>query len=238
MFERPILELANVDKSYARGGGLVPALSNVNLVIHEGEMLGVLGPSGSGKSTLLHVLGCLERTTHGSYRFEGQELGRAGNRELAAIHREAFGLLRQRSRLLAGWTVAENVGLPLVHATVCADERRERVQALLARVGLAGRDHDLPTQLTSAEMQRVALARALVHHPRVLLADEPTGALDAEDAGVFLALLASLQGPELAIVLGTRTEEIAAWADRRLVLRFGAVVEATCQVDLSTLLAA
>jgi len=183
----------------------------------------IMGPSGSGKSTLLNLIGCLDQPTSGSYLFEGREVATLRKQELSALRLSAFGFVFQRFQLIARTSALDNVELPLVYADVPADERRQRALAALARVGLAGRERHTPAQLSGGQQQRVAIARALVNAPRLILADEPTGALDTRTSLEIVVLLQSLHHSGITIVLVTHEPDIAAYADRRLVVRDGRI---------------
>jgi putative ABC transport system ATP-binding protein len=220
----PIIRLAGITKTYKTGEVEVHALVDVNLTIDRGEMVAIMGPSGSGKSTLMNVLGCLDQPTTGSYLFEGREVATLPKRELSVLRLSAFGFVFQGFQLIARTTAVENVALPLVYADVPADERRQRAMAALARVGLAGREDHTSAQLSGGQQQRVAIARALVNRPRLILADEPTGALDTRTSVEVLGLLQSLHKTGITIVLVTHEPDIAAYADRLLVVRDGRIL--------------
>jgi putative ABC transport system ATP-binding protein len=219
----PIVRLTKVTKTYTAGEIEVHALVDVDLTVEKGEMVAIMGPSGSGKSTLMNVVGCLDRPTKGSYRFEGREVATLEKRELSALRLSAFGFVFQGFQLIARTTALENVALPLVYADVPAAERRTRAMEALARVGLAGREDHTPAQLSGGQQQRVAIARALVNRPRLILADEPTGALDTRTSVEVLGLLQSLHKSGITVVLVTHEPDIAAYADRRLVVRDGRI---------------
>jgi putative ABC transport system ATP-binding protein len=217
----PIIRLTGICRSYQTGEVAVRALVGVDLTVEAGEMVAVMGPSGSGKSTLMNVLGCLDRPSSGSYRFEGREVATLEKRELSALRLSAFGFVFQGFQLLARTSALDNVALPLVYAEVPAAERRERALEALRRVGLGGREDHTPAQLSGGQQQRVAIARALVNRPRLILADEPTGALDTRTSVEVLGLLQSLHQGGITIVLVTHEPDIAAYADRRLLVRDG-----------------
>jgi putative ABC transport system ATP-binding protein len=196
-------------------------------------MVAIMGPSGSGKSTLMNILGCLDQPTSGSYRFEGRELSALGRAELSALRLSAVGFVFQGFQLIPRTSALDNVALPLVYAAVPTEQRRQRARTALARVGLAGREGHTPAQLSGGQQQRVAIARALVNGPRVILADEPTGALDTRASMGVLALLQSLHETAVTIVVVTHDAEIAAYAGRRLVVRDGRILEDQRQVPRS-----
>jgi putative ABC transport system ATP-binding protein len=220
----PIIRLAGITKTYQAGEVSVHALVDVDLTIEKGEMVAIMGPSGSGKSTLMNVLGCLDRPTAGSYLFEGREVATLKKGELSALRLSAFGFVFQGFQLIARTSALDNVALPLVYADVPAAERRQRAQEALGRVGLAGREDHTPAQLSGGQQQRVAIARALVNRPRLILADEPTGALDTRTSVEVLGLLQSLHKTGITIVIVTHEPDIAAYADRRLVVRDGRIL--------------
>jgi putative ABC transport system ATP-binding protein len=220
----PIIQLANIIKTYKTGEVEVHALVDVSLTISKGEMVAIMGPSGSGKSTLMNVLGCLDQPTSGSYLFEGREVATLQKRELSALRLSAFGFVFQGFQLIARTTALDNVALPLVYADVPAIERRRRAKEALGRVGLSGREEHTSAQLSGGQQQRVAIARALVNRPRLILADEPTGALDTRTSVEVLGLLQSLHKTGITIVIVTHEPDIATYADRRLLVRDGRIV--------------
>jgi putative ABC transport system ATP-binding protein len=219
-----VIRLTGITKTYKTGDVEVHALVDVSLTIEKGEMVAIMGPSGSGKSTLMNVLGCLDQPTTGSYLFEGREVATLQKGELSALRLSAFGFVFQGFQLIARTTALDNVALPLVYADIPAAERKQRAKEALDRVGLAGREHHTSAQLSGGQQQRVAIARALVNRPRLILADEPTGALDTRTSVEVLGLLQSLHKTGITIVLVTHEPDIAAYADRRLMVRDGRIV--------------
>jgi ABC-type lipoprotein export system ATPase subunit len=213
----PLVELAAVSRAYRRDGRAVPVLRDVDLRIGLGERVAIMGRSGSGKSTLLHVLGCLDLPDAGSYRFDGLEVGDLDDGALSRLRNRALGFVFQAFHLLRGRSIVDNVALPLDYAGVPASERRQRARELLALVGLGHRLDHAPDELSGGERQRVAIARALVNRPRLLLADEPTGALDTRAQRAILELFLDLHrrlgttlvvvthDPEMAAAIGQRT---------------------------------
>ena len=224
MGSESIIQLSGITKTYRTGEVEVHALIDVNLTVAKAEMVAIMGPSGSGKSTLMNVLGCLDQPTKGSYLFEGREVATLQKRELSLLRLSAFGFVFQGFQLIARTSALENVALPLVYADVPAGERKVRAKEALARVGLAGREDHTPAQLSGGQQQRVAIARALVNRPRLILADEPTGALDTRTSVEVLGLLQSLHRTGITIVIVTHEPDIAAYADRRLVVRDGRIL--------------
>jgi ABC-type lipoprotein export system ATPase subunit len=213
----PLVELAAVSRAYRRDGRAVPVLRDVDLRIGLGERVAIMGRSGAGKSTLLHVLGCLDLPDAGSYRFDGLEVGDLDDGALSRLRNRALGFVFQAFHLLRGRSIVDNVALPLDYAGVPASERRQRARELLALVGLGHRLDHAPDELSGGERQRVAIARALVNRPRLLLADEPTGALDTRAQRAILELFLDLHrrlgttlvvvthDPEMAAAIGQRT---------------------------------
>ena len=219
-----IIELADVTKVHRSGEVSVEALRSIDFVVHEGEFVAIMGPSGSGKTTLLGILGCLDRPTTGSYKLVGQEVTKLDETRRAHVRRDRLGFVFQAYNLLPRSNAYKNVELPLVYAGVPAGQRRSRVLAALAAVGLSERAKHLPTQLSGGEQQRVAIARALVVRPSVVLLDEPTGNLDSTSADEVLAILGRLNREGATIVMVTHSSEVAQCASRILRLADGRIV--------------
>jgi putative ABC transport system ATP-binding protein len=220
-----LIEAREVTKVYAMGDQTVHALRGVSLDIEEGDFVAIMGASGSGKSTLMNILGCLDLPTEGQYRLAGEPVEQMQADQLASIRNRRIGFVFQQFNLLPRTSAVENVELPMVYAGVRAPERRQRALAALAQVGLAERANHTPAELSGGQQQRVAIARALVNHPQLILADEPTGALDSQTSEEIMRLLADLNAKGLTIVLVTHESDIAAWARRKIVFRDGHVVE-------------
>lgn len=221
-----MLRCEHLSRAYRRGGGEageVEALRDVSLHIREGEYVAVVGPSGSGKSTLMNILGCLDRPDSGIYCLHGRDVSRLEGSELARVRGEEIGFVFQGFQLLPRLTAEENVALPLLLQGVPARERLDRARALLTQVGLGHRLRHCPAELSGGQQQRVAVARALVRSPAVLLADEPTGNLDAEATGEVLSLLERLHDRGRTIVLITHDEAVARCAERRICISGGRV---------------
>lgn len=221
----PLIELRGVRRRY--GGGEQPeveVLRGVSLCIHAGEFVAIVGASGSGKSTLMNLLGCLDRPSSGQYLFQGQDVAGLGPDELAWLRREAFGFVFQGYHLIRSESARENVEVPAVYAGLPRSERAERASALLSRLGLAGKQHLRPTQLSGGQQQRVSIARALMNGGRIILADEPTGALDSHSGAEVMALLHELADAGHTIVLITHDREVAAQARRVIEIRDGQIV--------------
>ncbi|MES1211684.1 MAG: ABC transporter ATP-binding protein [Acidobacteriota bacterium] len=206
---------------YGTSGNTVHALRGIDLDVEKGEMVALIGPSGSGKSTLMAILGCLDAPTGGSYTLDGRAVEGLGGAELAAIRNEKIGFVFQQYNLLPKATILRNVELPMLYAGVSRRERRERAIDLLARVGLPDKVNVLPGALSGGQRQRVAIARALANRPALLLADEPTGALDSKTGQEVLDLFGELHAQGNTVVLVTHDPKIAALAERRVELRDG-----------------
>jgi putative ABC transport system ATP-binding protein len=220
-----LIDARDLVKTYAMGGTTVHALRGVSLQIDEGDFVAIMGASGSGKSTLMNILGCLDQPDSGSYQLAGEAVQGMGAAQLASIRNRRIGFVFQQFNLLPRTSALENVELPMVYAGVKPVERRERAHAALARVGLAERWQHTPSELSGGQQQRVAIARALVNQPQLILADEPTGALDTVTSDDIMRLLQDLNTQGMTVVLVTHEPDIAAWARRKLVFRDGAMVE-------------
>ena len=221
-----MLELADIRKTYRLGPVEVEVLKDVRLDVAAGDFLSIMGPSGSGKSTLMNILGLLGRPTGGSYRVSGREVSAMNDRELSSFRNAHIGFVFQSFNLLGHLTAEENVALPLVYRGLGRRETRRRAQAILGKVGMEDRLNYKPDQLSGGQKQRVAIARALVGEPSVVLADEPTGALDSNTADDVMRLLTQLNREDgIAIVIITHDPVISLQCRRRALIRDGAVVE-------------
>ena len=221
----PAIELRAAERSYGSGAQAVHALRPVDLRVHHGDYLAIMGRSGSGKSTLLNVLGLLVRPSAGTVLVDGRDTADLGDEELSAIRGSSIGFVFQSFHLLPALTALENVELPLVYGRVPPAQRHSAAAAAIERVGVARRAHALPRELSGGERQRVAVARAVVRRPPLLLCDEPTGNLDSESATQLMALLGELNGEGIAVALVTHDPEIAAHAGQLLRLVDGAPAE-------------
>jgi putative ABC transport system ATP-binding protein len=219
----PVIDLERVTKVYRTGAFAVAALRGITLSIDQGEFVAVMGPSGSGKSTLMHILGCLDVPTSGTYRLAGENVSRMDEVALASVRNRHIGFVFQQFNLLPSLTALQNVELPLAYAGVNRSERREQAIGALERVGLAARVQHRPGELSGGQQQRVAIARALVNDPDLILADEPTGALDSKSAGDIMALMRELHGAGRTLVLITHEAEVAGAAERSIRLHDGVV---------------
>ncbi|MFN7054985.1 MacB family efflux pump subunit [Hyphomonas sp.] len=223
----PLIELKDVQRYYGAGETEVRALDGVSLTIRSGEFVAIIGQSGSGKSTLMNILGCLDRPTGGSYTIRGQNVSELEADALAALRRQTFGFIFQRYNLLGSVSASENVEIPAVYAGLKLAERKEKAAGLLARLGLGERLHHKPGQLSGGQQQRVAVARALVNDAEVILADEPTGALDSGSSHDLLNLLEELHSEGRTIILITHDPKVAARAKRVIEIRDGRIVDDT-----------
>ena len=220
-----MIRTENLSKRYDLSGDSLEALHGVTLHIRQGEYAAIVGPSGSGKSTLMNILGCLDAPTSGSYRLHGRDVSTLSPAELARVRGEEIGFVFQGFQLLPRLTAVENVALPLLLCGMPVARRLERASGLLRQVGLGDRLHHRPSQLSGGQQQRVAIARALARDPSVLLADEPTGNLDAAATGEVLALLEALNRQGRTVVLLTHDGQVARRAGRQLCISGGRLTE-------------
>ena len=210
----PILELKDICKDYQQGREPVRVLKNINLTVEKGDYLAIMGPSGSGKTTLMNIIGCLDVPTSGSYILEGRDLRDLSDDDLAEVRNKHIGFVFQSFHLLPKMEAVDNVALPLLYADVPLKERRARAEEALKAVGLGERIHFLPNQLSGGQCQRVAIARAIVGNPELLLADEPTGALDTKAGNQIMEIFRRLSGEGMTIIMITHEPSIAACADK------------------------
>ena len=221
-----LLNLSHIYKDYQQEKLVVPVLKDVSLSVEEGEYVAIMGPSGSGKTTLMNIIGCLDLPTSGSYELSGQDVLACTDRELADVRLNSIGFVFQSFHLLPRESALENVALPLIYAGVKKSEREKRAAAALERVGLADRVDFKPTQLSGGQKQRVAIARAMVNNPKILLADEPTGALDSKSGKQIMELFARLNEEGVTIVMITHDAKIASYAKRVIRIIDGEIEEA------------
>lgn len=221
----PLIDIRELSKSYVMGRETVRVLNEVSLRVMPGEFVAIVGPSGSGKSTLMNVIGCLDAPSEGSYRLDGIEVKGLSDNKLAHIRNRKIGFIFQSFHLLPKLSAIENVELPLVYRGISSKERRERSGRALAQVGLSERMFHRPSELSGGQQQRVAIARALAGNPPMLLADEPTGALDTKTGLEVLSLMEELNAEGHTIVLITHDQEVARRASRVVVMRDGRMTE-------------
>jgi putative ABC transport system ATP-binding protein len=226
----PLIELRGVTKIYGSGEAQVNALAGIDLTIHDGEFVAVMGPSGSGKSTTMNILGCLDTPTGGHYYFRGMDVGTLSRDQLALLRRYYIGFVFQGFNLLKRTTAVENLELPLVYRGVPKVERHTAALKALEQVGLGNRANHTSAELSGGQQQRVAIARALVTNPSVVFADEPTGNLDSQKSHEIMALLRRLNDEDgITIVLVTHEEDVAAYAKRQVRFHDGRIVADTAQ---------
>ncbi len=222
---RPAIALSHISKIYGSGNTEVRALDSVSLTIHAGEYCAIMGTSGSGKSTLMNVMGCLDRPTSGQYFLDGVDVAHLNEKQLALIRNRKIGFVFQQFHLLSQLSALENVMLPMIYGGVSGRERRSRAQAALERVGLGTRLHNRPNQLSGGQQQRVAIARAIVNEPVVLLADEPTGALDTTTTAEVMDIFARLNQQSITVILVTHEPGVAKQTQRTVCFRDGKIIE-------------
>ena len=227
-----LIEARDLVKTYVMGDQTVHALRGVSLDIEEGAFVAIMGASGSGKSTLMNILGCLDLPTSGIYRLADEAVEGMAPDQLAGIRNRRIGFVFQQFNLLPRTSALENVELPMVYAGVKAPERRERAMNALRTVGLGERFDHTPAELSGGQQQRVAIARALVNNPQLILADEPTGALDSQTSEDIMRLLTDLNTQGMTVVLVTHESDIAAWARRKIVFRDGHILEDVLQTPV------
>lgn len=226
-----LIRLTNINKSYKNGDQELRVLKDIDLEVEEGEFLAIMGPSGSGKSTLMNIIGLLDRSSSGNYWLEGEEVSQLSEKKLAQVRNKQIGFVFQQFFLLAKLNALQNVELPLIYAGVPATKRKKLAKQYLEKVELAERIEHLPSELSGGQKQRVAIARALVNTPAIILADEPTGALDTKTGEQIMDLLTELNNEGKTIIMVTHEPEIAAYAKRKIVLRDGVITEDSRRED-------
>ncbi|HFU4484225.1 TPA: ABC transporter ATP-binding protein [Streptococcus suis] len=220
-----LIKLTNINKSYRNGDQELRVLKDIDLEVEEGEFLAIMGPSGSGKSTLMNIIGLLDRSSSGNYWLEGEEVSQLSEKKLASVRNDQIGFVFQQFFLLSKLNALQNVELPLIYAGVPSAKRKKLAKQYLEKVELAERMTHLPSELSGGQKQRVAIARALVNTPAIILADEPTGALDTKTGQQIMELLIELNNEGKTIIMVTHEPEIAAYAKRTIVLRDGVITE-------------
>ena len=220
-----ILEMHHIYKDYYPGNIVVPVLKDVNLNVEEGEYLAIMGPSGSGKSTLMNIIGCLDKPTKGDFKLDGLDILNLSENALADVRLKKLGFVFQNFQLLPRQTAVENVALPLIYAGVGKRERLKRAAAALDKVGLSDRINFVPNQLSGGQKQRVAIARAMVNQPKILLADEPTGALDSKSSAQVMDMFTTLNQEGVTVIMITHDSHVAGFAKRRVDIFDGEISE-------------
>lgn len=229
-----ILKLDHIYKDYIQGKMTVPVLKDVTLHVEEGEYVAIMGPSGSGKSTLMNIIGCLDKPTSGTYELDGQNVLALNDKAMAAVRLKGIGFVFQNFQLLPRQSALDNVALPLIYGGVRKKVRRERAREVLTRVGLEDRVNFKPTQLSGGQKQRVAIARAMVNRPKILLADEPTGALDSRSSKQVMELFQTLNDEGITIIMITHDPGIAGYAKRVVDIFDGEITERTPKAEGSS----
>lgn len=229
----PLIDLIDVKRYYGAGETEVRALDGVSLSIEAGEFVAIIGQSGSGKSTLMNLLGCLDQPTGGAYRVRGVDVAALDADGLAALRRDTFGFVFQRYNLLSTASALENVEIPAIYAGAPLLERQRRAEELLARLGLGDRSSHRPNELSGGQQQRVSVARALMNDAEVILADEPTGALDSKTSEEIMQVFRDLNREGITVVIVTHEPEIALWAGRRITFRDGRIVDDVRQAPIA-----
>lgn len=220
-----MIKLINVYKEYVNGSLKVPVLHDINLEIEDGEFVAIMGPSGSGKSTLMNIIGFLDNQTSGSYELNDEQIDNFNESKLAQLRNKYIGFVFQQYFLFPKQNALKNVASPLIYANVSRREREGKAMEMLEKVGLADRANHLPNELSGGQKQRVCIARALVNEPEIILADEPTGALDTKTGIQIMDLFKQLNEEGKTIIVVTHEEEVAAYADRVIFLRDGRIIE-------------
>lgn len=220
---KKLIELKHIYKSYKNGDQELQVLKDISLEVEEGEFVAIMGPSGSGKSTLMNTIGMLDTPTSGEYYLEGEEVAGLSEKKLARVRNNQIGFVFQQFFLLSKLNALQNVELPLIYAGVAPSKRKKLAQEFLEKVELGERMHHLPSELSGGQKQRVAIARALVNNPSIILADEPTGALDTKTGDQIMEFLTELNAEGRTIIMVTHEPEIAAYAKRQIVIRDGVI---------------
>ncbi|MCO4593346.1 ABC transporter, ATP-binding protein [Streptococcus infantarius subsp. infantarius] len=227
--KKALIQLSNVVKSYSNGDQELNVLKGIDLTVYEGEFVAIMGPSGSGKSTLMNIIGLLDKPTSGDYSLNGTQVEELKEKQLAKVRNQEIGFVFQQFFLLSKLSALQNVELPLVYAGVNSSKRCQLAKQFLEKVELSERMKHLPSELSGGQKQRVAIARALVNNPSIILADEPTGALDTKTSDQIMQLLTELNREGKTIVMVTHEPEIADFATRKIVIRDGEITRDTTE---------
>jgi putative ABC transport system ATP-binding protein len=225
MVKQMLLNLQNIDKNYGKEPLIVPVLKDVSLEVAQGDYIAIMGPSGSGKTTLMNIIGCLDRASEGTYLFEEEDISEMNDDALSDLRLNKIGFVFQNFNLLNSQTAQENVALPLIYAGVDKETRNHRANVALSKVGLADRTTFKPNQLSGGQKQRVAIARAIINNPKILLADEPTGALDQASGKQVMELFKTLNGEGVTIIMITHDANVASHAKKILHIIDGEIIE-------------
>ena len=229
--KKKLIQLNKINKSYQNGDQELRVLKDIDLEVEEGEFLAIMGPSGSGKSILMNIIGLLDRASSGDYFLDATEVSHLSEKKLAQVRNKEIGFVFQQFFLLAKLNALQNVELPLIYAGVATNKRQGLAKQFLEKVELSERMHHLPSELSGGQKQRVAIARALVNNPSIILADEPTGALDTKTGQQIMELLTELNREGKTIIMVTHEPEIAEYAKRKIVLRDGIITEDSRKED-------
>jgi putative ABC transport system ATP-binding protein len=219
-----MIELTAITKSYKVGVETLDVLKDINLTIHNGEFVAIMGPSGSGKSTLMNVIGCLDNPTSGTYLLSNEDISTYKDEELSKVRNLSIGFVFQQFQLLPRLTALKNVELPMIYAGLGKKEREERARLALEKVGLGDRMNHLPNELSGGQKQRVAIARSIVNEPKIILADEPTGALDSKTSVSIMEQFTELNKEDTTVILVTHEQEVANYAERIITVRDGTIL--------------
>ena len=225
MVKQMLLNLQNIDKNYGKEPLIVPVLKDVSLEVAQGDYIAIMGPSGSGKTTLMNIIGCLDRASEGTYLFEEEDISEMNDDALSDLRLNKIGFVFQNFNLLNSQTAQENVALPLIYSGVDKETRNHRANVALSKVGLADRTTFKPNQLSGGQKQRVAIARAIINNPKILLADEPTGALDQASGKQVMELFKTLNGEGVTIIMITHDANVASHAKKILHIIDGEIIE-------------
>lgn len=228
---KKLIDLRNINKTYRNGDQELKVLKNINLTVEEGEFVAIMGPSGSGKSTLMNIIGMLDRPSTGEYFLGNEDVANLGDKKLAKVRNNQIGFVFQQFFLLSKLNALQNVELPLIYAGASQGSRRNLAKQYLEKVDLGTRMTHLPSELSGGQKQRVAIARALVNNPSIILADEPTGALDTKTGEQIMELLTELNAEGKTIIMVTHEPEIAAYAKRQIVIRDGVISSDSAQKE-------